>query len=148
MDTAMIVWLVVLVVFLGAELATVSLVSVWLAVGALFALISTFFGAAPLVQIIIFLGTSALALVLTRPFARKIQSVRVSTNADRNVGGIAVVTEDIDNLAGKGAVHIDGKEWTARAENDEPVAKGASVIVLRIEGVKLIVSPMKKTASV
>ena len=141
MDTAMIIWLVLVIVLLGAELMTAVLVSVWLAVGALFALFSTFFNAPPFLQIIIFLGVSALALLLTRPFVRRFQSKRVSTNADRNIGQMAVVTEDIDNLAGCGAVRVDGKVWTARTESGDPVSAGQSVLVLRIEGVKLIVSP-------
>jgi membrane protein implicated in regulation of membrane protease activity len=141
MENAMVVWLIILIILLAAELFTAALVSVWLALGAFFALISTFFGATPLTQIIVFLVVAALSLLATRPIVKRIRSKRVSTNADRNIGQIAVVTEDIDNIAGSGAARVDGKEWTARTEKGDLVAAGSHVLVLRIEGVKLIVSP-------
>ena len=53
-----------------------------------------------------------------------------------------LVTEDIDNLTGRGAVTVGGKVWTARAQGDAPIAAGTTATVLRIEGVKLIVTPV------
>ena len=53
-----------------------------------------------------------------------------------------LVTEDIDNLTGRGAVTVGGKVWTARAQGDTPIAAGTTATVLRIEGVKLIVTPV------
>ena len=50
-----------------------------------------------------------------------------------------VVCEDIDNLAGTGAVKLDGKEWTARSDSGANIPSGSVVKVRRIEGVKLIV---------
>jgi membrane protein implicated in regulation of membrane protease activity len=141
MDNAAILWLIALIVFLTAEFFTVMLVSVWLALGAFAAMLSALFGVPPAGQIVIFLVVSALSLLATRPFVRKIRSKRVSTNADRSIGRMAAVTETIDNVAGRGAVRVDGKEWTARAAGGEIIDAGSTVLVLRIEGVKLIVSP-------
>ena len=45
-------------------------------------------------------------------------------------------------LTGRGAVTVGGKVWTARAEHDAPIAAGTTATVLRIEGVKLIVTPV------
>ena len=56
------------------------------------------------------------------------------------IGKEAHVTEDIDNLMGTGAVKCLGKEWSARSENGEVIAKGEIVTVVKIEGVKLIVN--------
>ena len=58
------------------------------------------------------------------------------------IGQECLVTEDIDNLTGRGAVTVGGKVWTARAEQDAPIAAGTAATVLRIEGVKLIVTPV------
>ena len=62
------------------------------------------------------------------------------TNADRVIGRSCVVTERIDNLAETGAVSVDGKVWTARSENGQPIEQGAVVVAKQIQGVKLIVS--------
>ena len=37
---------------------------------------------------------------------------------------------------------VGGKVWTARAQGDTPIAAGTTATVLRIEGVKLIVTPV------
>ena len=85
---------------------------------------------------------SIAALVLTRPLAKKYVNGRVKpTNADMILGKECVVTEEIDNIRGTGAVTVGGKVWTARMENDgETAAVGEVLKTLRIEGVKLIVS--------
>lgn len=46
------------------------------------------------------------------------------TNADMLIGQECLVTEDIDNLAGRGAVSVGGKVWTARAQTDAPSPPG------------------------
>ena len=53
------------------------------------------------------------------------------------------MTEAIDNVLGLGAVTVGGKVWTARTENDDIKApEGSRAVVVRIEGVKLIVKPL------
>ena len=80
--------------------------------------------------------------LLVRPLAQHyVNDRKVATNADRVIGREAVVTEDIDNIQGKGRVSISGADWTARAEDDRPIPAGSTVRVLRIEGVKVIVAP-------
>ena len=137
-----VVWLVLMVVLLIIEAATAGLTCIWFALGALAALIAALFDAAVWLQVVWFLVVSILTLWLTRPLALKyLNSRKVATNADRVVGAEGVVSEDIDNIAGTGAVKLDGKEWTARSESGMGISKDAIVIVKRIEGVKLIVDP-------
>ena len=134
------VWLALMVLLLIVEAATAPLVCIWFALGALAALIAALFGAPLWLQAAWFLAVSLLTLWLTRPLVVKyLNNRKVATNADRVVGAEAVVTQDIDNISGAGAVHVDGKEWTARSESGEHIAKGSVVRVCRIEGVKLIV---------
>ena len=64
----------------------------------------------------------------------------VKTNADRYIGKLAVVTEGISNIDAKGQVKVDNQIWSARSEDGSQIAEGTRVNVLRIEGVKLIVS--------
>ena len=97
---------------------------------------------APLwLQIVWFVAVSALSLLLTRPLAKKyVNAHTTATNADMAIGRDCVVTEEIDNIRGTGAVTVGGKIWTARmASPDGKAAKGETLRVLRIEGVKLIV---------
>ena len=144
-----IIWLVLLLLFAGAEALTVGLTSIWFAAGALCALIAALLGGALWVQLTLFLAVSALCLLAVRPLARRHLNSKVEpTNADRVIGEQAQVTEDIDNIRGKGAVVIRGVAWTARSEDGSPVPAGTLVKVLRIEGVKVFVERVPAQAGV
>ena len=136
------VWLIAMIVLLVIEGIVPGLVSIWFAAGALIALISALFGAPLWMQVMWFLLVSIVLLVLTRPLAKKYVNSRVTaTNADRLIGMDCLVTEDVDNLRGTGAVTVDGKTWTARmADQDSKALKGTIVRAERIEGVRIIVS--------
>ena len=136
-----IVWGVIMVVMLIAEAVTVGLVTIWFALGALCALISSLLGAPVWLQAAWFVVISAATLILTRPLAKKYVNGRSQpTNADRVIGQSCIVCERIDNLAGTGAVNVDGKVWTARSETGKVIEPGAVVTAKQIQGVKLIVS--------
>ena len=134
-------WVVALVVFLIVEAVTAGLVSIWFVFGSLVALICAALGAAVWLQIFWFVIVSVATLVLTRPLVKRyVDSRSVATNADRNIGRTAVVTERIDNLAATGAVQLAGVIWTARSTDDAvAIEPGTHVTVRAIEGVKLIV---------
>ena len=133
-------WLIVTGVLIVAEAATVNLVTIWFAGGALAALIAAAFGAPLWLQIVLFLAVSAVLLLTLRPFARKLTRGRdYATNVDSNIGKLAVVVEPIDNLRGTGRVMIGPVDWTARSEDGSVIAKGEKVRVLRVEGVKVCV---------
>lgn len=103
-------WLILLVLFLLVEAATVSITSIWFAAGALAALICSLFGGQVWLQIVFFFLVSILSLILTKPLVKKfVNPAVVSTNFDRIIGMDAVVTEEIDNLKAQGAVLVDGK---------------------------------------
>ena len=144
-----IIWLVLLLLCAGAEAISVGLTSIWFAAGALCALIAALLGGALWIQIALFLAASVLCLLAVRPLARRHLNSKVEpTNADRVIGEQAQVTEDIDNIRGKGAVVIRGVTWTARSEDGLPVPTGALVKVLRIEGVKVFVERLPAGAGV
>lgn len=133
-------WLIAVVILLIIELITVGLTTVWFAAGALLAFFSSLFGAGGVLQFIIFTVSSVLLLVLTRPIAVKhLNNGRVKTNYEGLIGESVRVTERIDNFSQTGAVLADGKEWTARTEDDSVIEKDGRAVVLAVEGVKLIV---------
>ncbi len=136
-----VVWLIAMIVLLVVEAIVPGLISIWFALGALAALIAAALHAPMWLQVTWFLVVSVAALALTRPLAKKYVNGRVKpTNADMLLGKECVVTEEIDNVRGTGAVTVGGKVWTARMENDaEKAAVGEVLKSVRIEGVKLIV---------
>lgn len=137
-----ILWLVLLIIFAASEAVTVGLTSIWFAAGALAALAAALLGGPLWVQITLFLAVSLLCLAAVRPLAKRHLNNKVErTNADRVIGAEAQVTEDIDNIHGKGAVVIRGMAWSARSQDGGPIAAGTLVRVLRIEGVKVFVEP-------
>lgn len=137
-------WLIAFFAFAVGEAVTVGLVSVWFAVGALAGLAAAALGAGLWLQIFVFLGVSALALALFKPLSAKYLKPRQSpTNADRVIGGTALVTETIDNTQAAGQVKAAGQIWTARSAQDVVIPAGTDVRVLRIEGVKVIVEAIK-----
>ena len=135
-------WIAALVVFLVVEAVSAGLVSIWFAAGALAALICALLHGPVWLQAIWFVVVSGVTLILTRPLVKKyVNAKSVATNADRNIGRTAVVTERIDDLAGTGAVKLDGVLWTARSSDGEPIEVGTAVTVREIQGVKLMVEP-------
>lgn len=140
-------WIIAMVVFLVIEAVTVGIVSVWFAIGALFAMVTAMLGANLWVQIAVFLVVSAVTLYFTRPLVKKYVNNKVEpTNADMLIGKECRVVETIDNLTGTGAVYVDGKTWTARTVDEEIIPEGQLVKAERIEGVKLIVSKIAPEA--
>lgn len=133
-------WLCAMIVLGIMEAATVGLICIWFAGGALAALISAALGAPIWLQIVVFLAVSAGLLALLRPFARKFINAKVTpTNVDANIGKTAVVVEPIDNIRGTGRVMLGSVDWTARSADDSVIEKDALVRILRIEGVKVCV---------
>lgn len=138
-----IVWLIIAVVLCVIEGATIQLVCVWFACGSLFAMLASFIGAPVWLQMLIFLVSSIAVLIVGRPILlEKIKPKREATNADRVVGQVGLVLEEIDNLRQTGRVSANGLDWSARSEGGERIPEGTQVVVRRIEGVKLIVWPL------
>lgn len=141
--TMLIFWIALLVVLVVIEAVTAQLVTIWFAAGAAAAIVAELLGAENWLQWIVFITVSAVTLIATRPLVKKATKQRIQpTNADRCIGQTAVVTEDIDNIAGKGQVHVNGTTWTARSSDGTTFTKDQHVKVERIDGVKLIVTSL------
>lgn len=144
-----IIWLVLLILFLVAEAATVTMVSLWFAAGSLAALIVAVTGGSLGLQIFVALAVSALLLACLRPVVRKHFTPGLTkTNVDAVIGSCGYVTADIDNISAMGTVKLGAMEWTARSATGAPIPKGTLVKVDRIEGVKAFVTPAQVEAIV
>lgn len=137
------VWLSVAVVLAIVEISTTQLVSLWFVLGAAVTAVcsATFLKNQLIWQIIIFLFISAVLLLLTRPFVKKLKTNDgVRTNSDRNIGKIALVTSDINPDKGTGQVRVGSEKWSAKTIDGSVIKEGTNVKVVAIEGVKLIVT--------
>ncbi|MEA4965482.1 MAG: NfeD family protein [Oscillospiraceae bacterium] len=148
-SVSIILWIAVMIAMLVLEAATVSLVSIWFAGGALSALIVSLCGGNMALQIVLFVVVSGILLACLRPLMKKLRhgSPPERTNADRVLDMEAVVVETIDNLQEQGAVKVDGKIWTARTVDGSILHPGQVVQISRMEGVKLYVTPAKVPVS-
>lgn len=145
-------WLAAAVVLLAVEGVTVGLTSIWFAAGALAALLLSFFTENIWIQLFGFLIVSFGTLFAVRPMVKRyVTPSREATNADRVIGDEGIVTEEINNRKAQGQLRVRGAVWSARCEPDQDgqiIPVDARVRILRIEGVKLIVTPLEIPAGV
>ena len=135
-----ILWLVAIIAFGILESVTAQFVSIWFAGGSLIALFAHLLGAGKVTQWIIFAFASAVLLILTRPLVKRLYKNEVSvTGTDLLIGKTAVMTKDTDSRGENGEAKVDGKIWTVKSIDNEPVSEGAVVTIDKIEGVKLII---------
>ena len=139
----MIIWGILFVVFLLAEILTVAYVSIWFAIASLVSFILAMFGVPLEAQWIVFVAVAAVLFFVTRPLVRKyVHGKTVSTNADGVIGMEGVVRVPIDNLKCQGRVYVNGLEWAAKSFSGALIERDVKVVVRRIEGVSLIVEPV------
>lgn len=142
------VWIGAMVAFGALEAATVNMISVWFVGGALVALIAAVLGAQLWLQCLIFFVVSGVLLACLFPVARKYTKAKsMPTNLDMMVGKEAILTEQVDNLHGTGALKLDGKEWSVRSVSGDVLQPGCVVKVVKIEGVRLYVEPVGAAVS-
>ena len=149
MNWEAIFWLIAMVIFAAAEAMTVSLVSIWFAVGALGAILVALTGGGLAFQVTVFLALAVALLLSLRGIVRKHFTPRVTrTNVDSVIGATGVVLTPVNNIAALGQVQINGVEWSARSTTNSHIPAGTLVPVDRIEGVKVFVTAVEETAMV
>lgn len=143
MNEMLMLWLILLIVFIAVEVATLGLTTIWFAGGALVAGIAGMLNAPLWLQIVLFLAVSLLLLFFTRPIAVKyFNKDRIRTNVESLVGRQGIVISEIDNLQGIGQITVGGQEWSARSiAEGVTIPVGAVVEVVAVSGVKLMVKP-------
>lgn len=139
------VWLIIAGLFFVGEMITVGFLVFWLGVGALIAMIVSFFTSNVIIQTTVFVISSTVLLLVTKPFVKKFANVKTTnTNAFSIIGKKALVTKEI-NSHSIGQIKINGEVWSAESESDEIISEGSEVEITQIRGVKAIV---KKTPSI
>ena len=139
-------WLALTVIFTLIELAcSFNLITIWFAFSALVMILVSGFTElfdAPIrfrLHLGIFLLLSVVLLIFTRPIAiKKFKVGKIKTNVDDLIGRDALITKKITKYE-KGEAKIRGQIWTAISENGEEIEENTECVIVRIEGVKLIV---------
>lgn len=136
------IWLILAGIFMIAEIITVGFLVFWLGLGALCAMLTSFITDNIVIQTAVFVITSTLFIFCTRSFVKKLtkKDKTVATNAFAIVGKKALVVKDINPTLGVGQIKVDGQIWSAKCENDEVIEKDTEVSILKIDGVKAVVT--------
>ncbi len=144
-------WLIVAGIFFIGEIFTAGFLVFWVGLGAILAMITSFFTDSLIIQTAVFVVSSGLLLFLTRPFVNKYVAKDqddVVTNAKSIIGRKAIVTEDIDPLKSVGLVKVGEEVWSAISDTQDLIPKGTKVEILDIDGVKVVVKPDEATETV
>ncbi|MDD3821918.1 MAG: NfeD family protein [Bacilli bacterium] len=135
-------WLLVVIILLIIEAVTINLTTLWFATGGIVAMFVSMVTDNQDIQIIVFLLTAGLTLLILRPIVVKyLKPTIIKTNLDSVIGKHGIVTEDITKYT-IGEVKVGGKRWSAKAATT--IKKGQMVEILSIEGVKLNVKEIKE----
>lgn len=138
-------WVLSALLFFIIELFTVGFAVVCLSFGALGAAIAALIGWGIEAQFISFAVVSIIALIAVRPILKRIffrKGEKVVTNADAIIGKIGVVCIDIEADDDNGRVMIDGMDWRAKSETNEPLPKGTKIEVTSRDSLILTVKKL------
>ena len=137
-------WLIAAGIFFVVEIATTGFLIFWLGIGSLLSMITSFITDNIIIQTIVFVISSCILIPLTKPLADKfIGKKSVPTNSYSLINKHGIVIVDINPIEAVGQVKVNGEIWSAKTEDGAIITKGTEIEVIRIDGVKLIVSPIK-----
>lgn len=143
-------WLIAAGIFFIIEMVTIGFLVFWLGIGSLLAMVTSFITDNILIQFIVFVVTSTILLIFTRPLVNKFIKVpkEVKTNAYSIIGKKAIVISKINNIEGTGQIKIDGEVWSAKSSNDEDIPENTEVEILEIDGVKAVVKKLETNSKI
>lgn len=138
---ASLVWLIVGLLLVAAEVLSGEFVLVMLGVAALGTAGAVALGAPVWVSALVFAGLAGGLVLGARPALKRRFEVRneLKTNVDALLGKRATVVSTVDHRGGR--VRIDGDVWSARTLNEAEVLETeTTVLVMEISGATAIVS--------
>lgn len=129
--------------FILGEIFTAGFFLLWFGIGAAVAGVLAILDLHPAWQWVSFVVISGVLFAATRRLAEKFTKKQPpGVGADRFVGKIGVVLEEIDNLRNTGRVRIDKDQWRADSHADETIAVDTRVKVVGLDGTHLVVQPL------
>lgn len=134
------IWLLLAGLFFIGEMITVGFLIFWLGIGALLAMIVSFFTTNIIIQTAVFVISSIILILATKPFVKRFVDVKkTNTNVFSIIGKKALVIKEIDPINAKGQIKVNSEIWSAESENGEKIEEGSEVEIIKINGVKTIV---------
>ena len=145
-DWIWIVWAVLGVALIVAEIFTTGFVLLWFGIGALVAAVAGFIGIDSLIiQFLIFAGisislTAASRTIFINYFSREKSGESLRSGVDSLPGKIGTVVSSSKGALHEGAVKVFGSTWTAYpAAGEPPLEAGERVCVDSVEGASIYV---------
>ena len=140
-----ILWTILGVVLVIAEVFTSGFVLLWFGVGALAAALASFLGAGFAAQFVLFITVSSALTALSRTifvnyFAGRDQPEGLKSGAAGLPGQVGTVVSSSQGALNEGAVKVFGSVWTAYpAEGEPPLEAGDRVVVESLRGASIYV---------
>lgn len=145
------IWLIIAGFFFIAEMITVGFFVFWFGIGALIAMLVSFICPGNIaLQSAVFVISSTLLIFLTKPLVKKITKldIKLKTNAFSIIDKTGIVTQDINPTHGIGQIKVSGETWSAKTTDNSVIEKGTQIKIIKIDGVKAIVEPIKKESTI
>ena len=141
-----ILWTVLGVMLVIAEIFTPGFVLLWFGVGALAAAFASFLGAGLATQFILFIAVSSALTALSRTIfvnyfaGGRDEADGLKSGAEGLPGQVGTVVSSSQGALNEGAVKVYGSVWTAYpAEGEPPLEAGDRVVVERLRGASIYV---------
>jgi membrane protein implicated in regulation of membrane protease activity len=138
---AWLLWLIAAGLFAAGEMASLNLVLVMFAGGAVGGMALALVGAAAFVQVIAFIVVTGVLLALIRPLATRQLTQGAPLQLDgvhTLIGRTARVTRPVDVDGGR--IRLGADEWSARTQHSgESFAAGQTVRILQVDGATAVV---------
>jgi membrane protein implicated in regulation of membrane protease activity len=137
-----IVWLVVGVGLMIAEIFTLGFVLFWFGIGAIAAAFAGFLGAGIGLQFLVFAVVSIALTAMSRTIFSKYlpaQGEHFRTGVDALPGKVGTVTTASKGALNESAVKVYGSTWTAYPMDDVALTEGEKVEVVEVKGSSIYV---------
>lgn len=146
---AWILWIVLGVCLIIAEIFTLGFVLFWFGLGAFAAALAAWFGAGFGLQFLAFAAVSISLTVMSRTlfakYFRHDDKDLFKTGVDSLPGQIGTVTISSQGALNEGAVKVFGSTWTAfPVEGETPLLEGDKVKVVAVKGSSIYVSKVSE----
>jgi membrane protein implicated in regulation of membrane protease activity len=140
-----ILWTILGIVLIIAEIFTPGFVLLWFGVGALAAALASFLGLGLAAQFLVFILLSTALTALSRTifvnyFSRQEEGGGMRMGVDALPGKIGTVVSSSSGAMQEGAVKVFGSVWTAYpSEGEPPLEAGDRVVVESLRGASIYV---------
>ena len=136
-------WLIASGVFFLGEIFTVSFLLFWPGIGAFLAFLTSLLLPENIfIQVAVFVISTILMIFFTKTLVKRMFKNQDTTSMNNSaiLGKKGIIVKEIDDDNPVGQVKVNGELWSAiKSEKAKPIKVGESVIIEKIDGVKLLV---------